>query len=105
MTETETITQDTESVHSRRQTELDDDINHFLSNQASGNVNVIFFDETECFPKHLLQIILLQDVYIWFCYDILTFISPQIRLFKKCYLLTGIENEDIADIDGASVQY
>ena len=67
-------------------------------------VNVIFFDETEWFPKHLLQIILLQGVYIWFCYDLLTFMCSQIRLSIK-NLLTGIENKDITDIDCASVQY
>ena len=97
----ETITQDTESVHSRRKTKLDDDLNHlFLQIKLPENdVNVIFFmTKLNGFPKHLLQIILLQDL-IWFSYDLLTFMRSHIRL------LTGIENKDTTDIDCASVQY
>ena len=100
----ETITQDTESVHSRRQTKLDDDHNHFFPQikLPENDVNVIFFlTKLNGFPKHLLQIILLQGL-IWFCYDLLTFMRSQIRLSKKCYLLTGIET---TDIDCALVQY
>ena len=67
--------------------------------------NVIFFlTKLNGFPKHRLQIILLQDL-IWFCYDLLTFMRSQIDFPKKCQLFTGIENKDTTDIDCASVQY
>ena len=69
------------------------------------DVNVIFvLTKLNGFRNLLLQIILLQDL-IWFRYDLLTCMRSQIRLSKKCYPLTGIENKDPTDIDCASVQY